>query len=258
MERGPRKQGGERSQWSGEPSGSQPLAKDCSQIECFQCGRQGHMRKDCHVKMESANLVLVMPIPSHRPKWSREVCVDGRAVLALLDTGCSRSLIYRRCVDHTNRLGWKIPYRPASSKRVWFPAARILLEIENQTHEMAVGVSPHLTKGVDVLLGQDIPKFRSLLKAALVDKSIAETVHLEITAPVHLESTDPEQTENDVTMVTTRATKRKEEEERCEMESTQKREESLTHGLEDQEQGLGQESLTHGLETKSKGEDRSH
>ena len=67
---------------------------------------------------------------------------------------------------------------------------------------MVVGVSPHLTKVVDMFLGQDVPKFRSLLKAALADESIAETVHLE--------TADPEQTESDVAMVTTRATKRKE------------------------------------------------
>ena len=188
------------------------------------------MRKDCHVKMESANLGWTMPVPAHRPKWTREVCVDGRAVLALLDTGCTRSLIHPRCVDHKNRLEWKIPYRTASSKRVLFPAARILLEIENQSHEMAVGVSPHLTKGVDMLLSQDEPKFYGLLKAALAHESIAVTVHLAIT--------DPEQTESDVAMVTTRATKRKEEEEHHETESTQEREESLSHGLE--EQGLGQ------------------
>ena len=143
------------------------------------------MRKDCHVKMESANLGWTMPVPAYRPKWTREVCVDGRAVLALLDTG---------------------------------------------GHEMAVGVSPHLTKGVDMLLGQDVPKFRGLLKAALAHESIADTVHLE--------TTDPEQTESDVAMVTTRATKRNEEEERHEMESIQEREESLSHGLE--EQRLGQ------------------
>ena len=230
VERGPRKQGGERSKWSSGPSGSQRLARDRSQIECFRCGRRGHMQKDCHVKMESANLGWTMPVPVHRPKWTREVCVDGRAVLALLDTGCTRSLIHRRCEDRKNRLGWKIPYRTASSKRVWFPATRILLEIENQSHEMAVGVSPHLTKRVDMLLGQDVPKFHGLLKAVLAYESNAETVHLEIT--------DPEQTESDVAMVTTRATKRKEEEERHETESTQEREESLSHGLE--EQGLGQ------------------
>ena len=93
-----------------------------------------------------------------------------------------------------------------------------------------MGISPHLTKGVDVLLGQDVPKFHDLLKAALAHESIAETVHLEIT--------DPEQTESDVAMVTTQATKRKEDEERHETERTQEREESLSHGLE--EQGLGQ------------------
>ena len=142
VERGPKKEEGECSQWSGGSSGRQPLARDRSQIECFRCGCRGHMRKDCHVKMENANLGLIMPVLAHRPKWTREVCVDGRAVLALLDTGCTKSLIHSRCVDCKNRLGWKISYRTASSKRVWFPAARILLEVENQTHEMAVGVSP--------------------------------------------------------------------------------------------------------------------
>ena len=66
-----------------------------------------------------------------------------------------------------------------------------------------------------MLLGQDVTQFRSLLKAALADESIAETVHLE--------TTDPEKTKSDVAMVTTRATKRKEEEEHCETESTQER-----------------------------------
>ena len=110
-----------------------------------------------------------MPILAHQPEWTKEVCVDGRAVLALLDIGCTKSLIQFRCVDRKNRLGWKIPYRTTSSKRVWFQAAGILLEIENQTHKMVMGVSPHLTKGVDMLLGQDVPKLRRLLKAALAD-----------------------------------------------------------------------------------------
>ena len=81
-----------------------------------------------------------------------------------------------------------------------------------------------------MLLGQDVPKFRSLLKAALADESISATVHLK--------TTDPEQIKTDVATVTTRATKRKEEEEHRKTESTQEREESLTHCLE--EQGLGQ------------------
>ena len=80
-----------------------------------------------------------------------------------------------------------------------------------------------------MLLGQDVPNFRGLLKTALAHEGIAETVHLAIT--------DPEQTESDVAMVTTWATKRKEEEKHHEKESTQEREESLSHGLE--EQGLG-------------------
>ena len=56
-------------------------------------------------------------------------------------------------------------------------------------------------------------KWSSPLKAALVDESTAETVHLE--------TTEPEQTKNDVVMVTKPATKWKEEKENCKTESTQ-------------------------------------
>ena len=81
-----------------------------------------------------------------------------------------------------------------------------------------------------MLLGQDVPKFRGLLKTALAHEGIAETVHLAITSP--------EQTKSNVAMVTTRATKRKEKEERHEKESTQERKESLSHGLETLQQSF--------------------
>ena len=142
VERGPRKQGRQHSQWSGVMSGGQPLVRDRSLVEYFWSSRLGNMRKDCLIKMESTNPEWVMPAPVHRRKWTKKICVDGREALALLDTECSKSLIHPRCVDHKNHLGWMIPYRTASSKRVWFPAARILLEIENQTYEIAVGESP--------------------------------------------------------------------------------------------------------------------
>ena len=79
VERSPRKHE-EQSQQSSMPSGSQPLARNHSQIECFRCDRRGHMRKDCHVKMESAildGLCQYWPINQNGPEkyaWMAEQC----------------------------------------------------------------------------------------------------------------------------------------------------------------------------------------
>ena len=59
-------------------------------------------------------------------------------------------------------------YMTASTKKVWFPATRIALNIDDHTYQLAVGVLSHLT--VDMLLGQDVPKFRKLLKEALWER----------------------------------------------------------------------------------------
>ena len=56
-------------------------------------------------------------------------------------------------------------YTMASTKKVWFPATRIALNIDYHTYKLAVGLLSSLT--VDMLLGQDVPKFRTLLKEAL-------------------------------------------------------------------------------------------
>ena len=106
MERGPRKQGGERSQWVVGRVVVNRWPGTVPRLSASDVVGRGHMRKDCHVKMESANLVV--GYASTGPS-TREVCVDGRAVLTLLDTGCTKLLIHPRCMDHKNCLGGRFP-----------------------------------------------------------------------------------------------------------------------------------------------------
>ena len=44
----------------------------------------------------------------------------------------------------------------ASAQEVWFPAARVTLQVGQTKQVLTVGVSPHLT--VDMLIGRDVPQ----------------------------------------------------------------------------------------------------
>ena len=78
-----------------------------------------------------------------------------------LDSGCTKSLVHTRCVAKGERLGWEIPYSRASSRKIWFPAARVTLELAGKKNYLTVGISPHLP--VDMLVGQDVPQLREWL-----------------------------------------------------------------------------------------------
>ena len=56
------------------------------QVECFWCGRKGHIKRDCRVKLEEANFVRDQ---DNLPKWARPVKINGSPVLGLIDTGCT-------------------------------------------------------------------------------------------------------------------------------------------------------------------------
>ena len=80
---------------------------------------------------------------------------------ALLDTGCTKSLVHPKYVQKKHYLGYPIPYQMVSNKRTYFPAASVTLELEGKKLRIAVGVSEHLAE--DMLMGRDIPHFRQYL-----------------------------------------------------------------------------------------------
>ena len=135
------------------------------QVECFQCGWKSHIKRDCRVKLEEANLVRDQ---DHLPKWTRPVKINGSPVLGLIDTGCTKSVVHPSCVKPKDYLSWKIPYCPASSRKVYFPAAKVILTIEGKNYDIAVGVSEHLT--VDMLMAHDVSHFKKYLREALKEE----------------------------------------------------------------------------------------
>ena len=99
------------------------------------------------------------------PEWTKTVKINGKVVKALLDTGCTKTIVHPRCFTEEDYLGLSIPYNTASERKTHFPAASVTLEIEGKTTTIAVGVSKHITE--DILMGRDIPHFRHYLKKAL-------------------------------------------------------------------------------------------
>ena len=85
------------------------------------------------------------------------VKINGKEMKALLDTGCTKTLVHQRCIYESDYLGWNIPYNTGSEKRTHFPAASVTREVESKITTMAVKVSEHISE--DMLMGRDIPHF---------------------------------------------------------------------------------------------------
>ena len=94
--------------------------------------------------------------------------------------GCNKLMVHPCCIDGKERLEWKILYMTASSMRVWFSAARIILQIDDKSYELVLGVS---TLSLDMLLGKDIPRFHKFLKEALEDKKILDEMDKQAPVP---------------------------------------------------------------------------
>ena len=147
-------------------SNSPPQKDIDKQVKCFRCGKLGHMRRDCRVEMEGVNCCMVKGKSESLPAWTKPVEVNGIPVIALLDTGCTKSMVHPRCIQQSDYLPWKIAYSTASACSTEFPVARLVLKVKGGKEvEMAVGVSKHIK--TDVILGHDVPHFRRYLSEAM-------------------------------------------------------------------------------------------
>ena len=113
--------------------------------------------------MEDAKCSMVAP--QAPPELTKTLKINGHTVTALLDTGCTKSLVHPKYVEEKDYLGWSIPYHTASNKRTYFPAAKVTMELEGKKMTLAVGVSKHLNE--KMLMGRDIPNFKQFIRKEL-------------------------------------------------------------------------------------------
>ena len=131
---------------------------------CFGCGQFGHIRKFCPAEEYAwtniyANAAKVGE--KYHPGWVVTAEVNGQRKRALIDTGCTRSLVREL---EGPRLGETVVVRCIHGDAKEYDTARANVTIGTQEAILEVGVVPGLTR--EMLLGRDWPGLEDLARQA--------------------------------------------------------------------------------------------
>lgn len=146
---------------------SQNVAKE--DVVCFHCGQPGHTRPLCPLKKPKTASLCYVPhsVQSSPMKCNsqpvRSVLLNGRPVLALVDTGCTYTLVQSRYVP---REDWNdnetVTVCCVHGENTPLPTAEVYIEVLNQSYLMKVGIAETLP--YPILLGTDMPVLAELLQ----------------------------------------------------------------------------------------------
>lgn len=145
----------------------QSVAKE--DVVCFHCGQSGHTRPLCPLKKpKTASLCYVPhPIQSSLLKCNSQpvisVLLNGKPVLALVDTGCTYTLVQSKFVP---RQDWNdsetVTVCCVHGHNTPLPTAEVYIEVLSQSYLMKVGIAETLP--YPILLGTDMPVLPELVQ----------------------------------------------------------------------------------------------
>nr|XP_025040586.1 uncharacterized protein LOC112545836 [Pelodiscus sinensis] len=129
---------------------------------CFQCGKEGHFKRDCTLNQrEPAGTAGKMTGTGDRVL--REMLVEGRPVTALVDSGLSVTLIRADLVPQSQSEGEPIRMRCVHGDVRAYPTAQVHLTGGGQDLLWKVGKARDLP--YPLLIGRDWPGFGALLQS---------------------------------------------------------------------------------------------
>lgn len=143
---------------------------DKVQVVCDNCGEAGHTSPVCPKRKHKATSLCYVPRPelivppeeqSDFPLTS--VQLNGKRLTALLDTGCSQSLVQPQLVpSELCSKGETVPVICVHGHEEHAPTAEVYIEAKGRVYRMKVGVAPELP--YPILLGTDLPVLYELIQ----------------------------------------------------------------------------------------------
>ncbi|XP_068073009.1 uncharacterized protein [Danio rerio] len=137
---------------------------------CYLCNQEGHTKPMCPRNViKNTHLCyvprhLAKPAPkAERSPASTTVEINGKEMIALVDTGSDQTLVHMKCISpallrYTNLKA----VRCVHGDEKLLPTAEVYLKVRGQTYFLEVGVADNLP--FPVVLGHDLPVLWDLLQ----------------------------------------------------------------------------------------------
>ena len=140
-------------------------------IVCYSCGKEGHISPECPAMRPNNASHSCIPRPEREASdimgrlQTTPATINGKAVMALLDTGSTQTLVQPNLVEKSDFVqDGKLRVECVNGDEHEYPTAEVYLEVGGQTFQMTVGVVERLSH--PVVIGQDILVLPELLKTS--------------------------------------------------------------------------------------------
>ncbi|KAM9717937.1 uncharacterized protein ACNS7B_021418 isoform 1-T1 [Menidia menidia] len=134
-------------------------------LACWRCGRPGHVRRECPL-MEVGQVIRVVgppaPSPGPRGTYSVPVRIQGGTHQAMVDSGCTQSMVHQSLVRPGALLeAGCVDIMCVHGDVHRYPVVPVEIRHRGKKHNLKAAVSPRLAH--PLILGTDWPGFDKLV-----------------------------------------------------------------------------------------------